>query len=133
MRKLPDERGYLFLVDRRDFMIISGAFNIYPTVVENVLSDHPAVREVAVVGAPHPEWGEAVVAAVMVKPGATVSAEELVAFCRDRLGRFEVPKHVEFVSFLPTGPSGKILKKEVRDWYRKDPARLPWASSSSQK
>lgn len=127
-----DQHGYLVLVDRRDFMIISGAFNIYPMVVENVVAGHPAVREVTVVGAPHPDWGEAVVAVVTLKPGATATAEELIAFCDGRLGRFEIPKHVEFVSSLPTGPSGKILKKEVKEWYLKAPGRLPWAPSSAQ-
>lgn len=127
-----DDGGRLVIVDRRDFLIISGAFNIYPMVVENVLAEHPAVREVAVVGAPHPEWGEAVVAVATLKPGATATAADLIAFCGDRLARFEIPKHVEFVSSLPMGPSGKILKKEIKQWYQHDPGRLPWAPSAQQ-
>jgi acyl-CoA synthetase (AMP-forming)/AMP-acid ligase II len=125
-----NDSGRLVLVDRRDFLIISGAFNIYPMVVENVVAEHAAVREVAVVGAPHPDWGEAVVAVVTLKPGKTATAEELIAFCGGRLGRFEIPKHVEFVPTLPTGPSGKILKKEVKQWFQNDPGRLSWASST---
>lgn len=122
-----DHEGYFYLVDRKEFLIISGGYNVYPVVVENVLVEHPGVHEAAVVGAAHPEWGEAVVAAVTLRQGAAVTAEQIIAFCRTRLGKWEVPKFVDIVAELPKGATGKLLKKEVRDWYRKDPDRLPWS------
>jgi acyl-CoA synthetase (AMP-forming)/AMP-acid ligase II len=124
-----DEAGFLYLVDRKEFMIISGGYNVYPVVVENVLAEHPAVREAAVVGASHPEWGEAVVAAVSLLPGLSASPEDLIGFCRSRLGKWEVPKFLEIVEDLPRGATGKLQKKTVKDWYR-DPARLPWPEAA---
>ena len=121
-----DAEGYLYLTDRKNFLIISGAANIYPSVVETVLAEHPAVREVAVIGAPHPEWGEAVVATVSLRDGAQAGAAELLEFCRPRLAKYEVPKHIEVVDDLPKGLTGKILKKNIQGWYKDDPARLPW-------
>jgi acyl-CoA synthetase (AMP-forming)/AMP-acid ligase II len=94
-----------------------------------VLAEHPAVREVAVVGAPHPDWGEAVVAIVSLKPGQTASAEDLLAFCKPRLGRFEQPKAVLFVDELPKGATGKIAKASLRDGLRADPSSLPWPAA----
>ncbi len=121
-----DADGYLYLTDRKKFLIITGGYNVYPVTVEAVLAEHPAVREVAVVGAPHPDWGEAVVAIVSLKPGQHASAEELQAFCKPRLGRFEQPKAVLFLDELPKGATGKIAKASLRDGLRADPARLPW-------
>lgn len=121
-----DERGYLYLGDRKKFLVVSGGYNVYPTVVENVLAEHPAIREVAVVGAPHPSWGEAVVAVVSLRPDEEATPEELVDFCRDKVGKWEVPKHVELVPELPKGPTGKLLKHELRDRFRRQPALLPW-------
>lgn len=121
-----DERGYLYLVDRKNFMIITGAFNVYPTVVEHVLAEHPAVNEVAVVGAAHPEWGEAVVAVVSLRPGTTATALQLIEFCRGRIATFEIPKHVEFLPKLPEGRTGKIDKKALVEFFRAHPERLPW-------
>jgi acyl-CoA synthetase (AMP-forming)/AMP-acid ligase II len=117
-----DERGYLYLVDRKKFMIITGAYNVYPVVVENVLAEHPAVREVLVVGAPDERWGEIVVAVVV--PHGEVPEDELMSFCRDRLATFEVPKRIVFVDQLPRGATGKLLKRVVRDWFR-EPADAP--------
>ncbi len=121
-----DAQGYLYLTDRKNFLIISGAANIYPSVVETALAEHPAVREVAVVGAAHPEWGEAVVATVSLKQGANASAAELLEFCRPRLAKYELPKHIEVVEDLPKGLTGKVLKKDIQGWYKTDPRRLPW-------
>jgi acyl-CoA synthetase (AMP-forming)/AMP-acid ligase II len=121
-----DPQGFVYVTDRKNFMIISGGYNVYPAVVENVLAEHPDVAEAAVVGAPHERWGEAVVAAVVAAPGRTPVADELIAFCVERLGRWEVPKLVETVSELPTGSTGKIQKSVVRQWYEEDPRRLPW-------
>jgi acyl-CoA synthetase (AMP-forming)/AMP-acid ligase II len=108
-----DEDGYLYLVDRKKFMIITGGYNVYPVVVENVLAEHPAVREAAVVGVPDERWGEAV-GALVVSDG-TVTGEDLMLFCTGRLARFEVPKHVVLVDRLPRGATGKVLKRAVRE------------------
>jgi acyl-CoA synthetase (AMP-forming)/AMP-acid ligase II len=121
-----DARRYLYLVDRKNFMIISGGYNVYPVVVENVLSQHPAVREVAVVGVPHPEWGEAVVAAVSLVPGGQASEEEVIAFCRGRVGLWEVPKAVLVLEDLPKGSTGKIQKKQIQQQLAEPSVRLPW-------
>lgn len=121
-----DVEGFLYLTDRAEFLIISGAINIFPHVVENVLSDHPAVNEVAVVGAPHPEWGEAVVAVVNLVPEQHATMEDLLAFCDGKLARFEKPKFIEFLDDIPKGVTGKILKKNLIDRYRTNPHLLPW-------
>ncbi|MEC9340886.1 MAG: AMP-binding protein [Pseudomonadota bacterium] len=122
-----DEHGYLYLTDRKNYLIITGAANVFPSSVETVLSEHPAVREVAVVGAPHPEWGEAVVAAVSLHDGRQATPEELTAFCREKLAGYEVPKHVEILDDLPKGITGKILKSTIQARYRKEGNKLPWA------
>ena len=121
-----DAEGYLYVLDRKNFMIISGGYNVYPAVVENALAEHRAVREVAVVGAPHPRWGEAVAALVTVHAGATVEPHELVEFGRARLAGWEYPKHVEIVDELPRGATGKMDRRSIRDRFRADPGRLPW-------
>jgi acyl-CoA synthetase (AMP-forming)/AMP-acid ligase II len=97
-------------------MIITGAYNVYPVVVENVVTEHPKVREACVVGIPDDRWGEAVCAVVVGERG--LSEEELLAFCRERLAKFEVPKRIDFVDELPRGATGKVLKRAVRDRYR---------------
>ena len=112
-----DEKGYLFLMDRSKDLIISGGENIYPREIEEVLVRHPAVREVAVVGAPDPKWGEAVTAVVATVPGGEVSEEELIDFCRERIASYKKPKRVDFVDELPKNNYGKILKRELRDRY----------------
>lgn len=114
---LLDERGYLFLLDRQKFMIITGAVNVFPTSVEAVISEHPDVEEVAVIGVPHPEWGEAVVAVIVRRPGhAWLTPDEIVHFCHDKLSRAETPKQVLFVQELPKTPNGKLRKNEIRAW-----------------
>jgi acyl-CoA synthetase (AMP-forming)/AMP-acid ligase II len=127
-----DELGYLYLVDRKSDMIISGGYNVYPVVVENVLDEHPAVREVAVMGVPHPEWGEAVVAAVALVPDEEATSEELIDFCRDKVGKWEVPKHVEIVEELPKGVTAKVQKHEVKAWFQDEPERLPWETGGQE-
>ena len=103
-----DAFGHIFLSDRKHFMIVSGGYNVYPAVVENVLAQHPAVAEVAVVGAPHPKWGEAVVAVVVrARDTADVTSEQLIAHCSASVGKWEVPKHVEFVEALPLEQPGR--------------------------
>lgn len=110
-----DTDGYLFLTDRKHDMIISGGENVYPTEVESVLLDHPAVSEVAVVGIAHEHWGETVQAVVALKPGQVVTAEELIEFSRTGLSDFKVPRSVRFVDELPKSSTGKILRRLVRN------------------
>ena len=109
-----DERGYLYIVDRKKDMIVSGGFNVYPRDVEDVISGHPAVAMVAVIGVPDAKWGEAVTAMVQLKPGATVDAEQLVAMVRDKKGKVQAPKHIQFISEMPRTAVGKIDKKVLR-------------------
>lgn len=122
-----DKNGYYFLVDRRKFMIISGGYNVYPVVVENVLAEHTAVREVSVIGAPHPEWGEVVTAVISLKNGQNVSSEELIEFVRPKIGKWEVPKYIEFIDDLPRGVTGKIDKISLRQRFKDSPDLLPWS------
>ena len=109
-----DEDGYLFLVDRKADMIVTGGENVYPKEVEDVLYQHPAVAMTAVVSAPDEKWGERVQAAVVLKPEQTVSSEELIAHCKARLAGYKCPKNIEFWERLPTTPVGKILRKDVK-------------------
>ena len=109
-----DEDGYLYIVDRLKDMIISGGFNVYAIEVEAALASHPAVMMAAVVGIPHPEWGEAVHAEVVLRPGATVEAAELIAHVKERLGSYKAPKSLVFVRKLPTSVVGKVLRRAVR-------------------
>jgi long-chain acyl-CoA synthetase len=115
-----DEDGYLFLCDRKADMIISGGVNIYPAEIENVLSEHPAVGDVAVFGIPHEEWGEEIKAVVEPAAGFTGGPElagELLEFTRARLARFKVPRSFDFVDELPRDPNGKLYKRRLRDQY----------------
>jgi long-chain acyl-CoA synthetase len=112
-----DERGFIFIKDRRHFMIISGGENVYPAEVENVLYRHPAVREAAVIGIPDPYWVERVHAVVVLKENAQTAEEDIVNFCRDHIAHYKAPKSVEFVESLPKNPQGKILKRELRSKY----------------
>ncbi len=122
-----DRRGYLYLLDRQKFLIITGAVNVFPATVEAVLAEHPAVEEVAVVGAPHPEWGEAVVAIVVRKPGfEEATAGDILTICRDRLSRPETPKHVVFVEALPKTSTSKVRKTDLKKWLAGPDAPLPW-------
>lgn len=109
-----DEEGYLFLVDRKADMIVTGGENVYPKETEDVLYEHPAVLECAVVSAPDKRWGERVQAVVVLKPGQKTTAEELIAHCKERLAGYKCPKAVEFWEHLPKTPIGKIMRKEVK-------------------
>jgi acyl-CoA synthetase (AMP-forming)/AMP-acid ligase II len=111
--------GYLYIQDRVKDMIISGGENIYPIEVENVLAMHPAVSDCAVIAVPDEKWGESVKACVVTKPGAQVSAEELIAYTRARLAHYKCPKSVDFMDVMPRNPTGKILKKFLREPYWK--------------
>ncbi len=109
-----DSDGYFFIVDRKKDMIIRKGFNVYPREIEEVLYEHPAVREAAVVGIPHHEFGEEIGAAVALKAGAQATPEELQAFVRERIAAYKYPRTVWFVDELPKGPTGKILKRELK-------------------
>ncbi|MEX2482104.1 MAG: long-chain-fatty-acid--CoA ligase [Gammaproteobacteria bacterium] len=114
-----DEQGYLYIHDRLKDMIVSGGENVYPAEVENAIFGHDAVADVAVIGVPDERWGEAVKAVVVLKPDAAVDAEAIIAYARTRIAGYKVPKSVDFVSALPRNPSGKILRRELRDPYWK--------------
>jgi fatty-acyl-CoA synthase len=117
-----DEDGYLYIHDRIKDMIISGAENIYPAEVESAICDHPDVAEAAVIGIPDDKWGEAVKAIVVMKPGKTATATDIINFSRERIAGFKTPKTVDFLPALPRNPSGKILRRELRApyWAGKD-------------
>lgn len=110
-----DADGFVTIVDRLHDMIVSGGFNVYPREVESALSKHPAVLESACVGRPDPEWGETVHAAVVLRPGMSVSVEELGRHCASLLAGYKKPRSFEFVEALPKNASGKILRRAVRD------------------
>ncbi len=112
-----DEAGYYYIVDRKKDLIISGGFNIYPGEIEQVIWSHEAVQDCAVIGVPDDKWGEAVRAVVELKRGKSVTAEELIALCKSRLGSVKAPKSVEFVEALPRSSVGKVLKKDLRAIY----------------
>ena len=110
-----DEKGYIYIVDRKRDMIVSGGENIYPREVEEILYRHPAVQEAAVIGIPDPYWVEKVHAIVVLKKGASLGGQELIDFCKQNLARFKAPKSVEFFDDLPKSPAGKILKRALRE------------------
>jgi long-chain acyl-CoA synthetase len=108
-----DADGRYFIVDRKKEMIIRGGYNVYPREVEEILYEHPAVREAAVIGIPHPELGEEVGAAVALKPGATTTESDVREFVKANIAAYKYPRHVWFVDELPKGPTGKILKRAI--------------------
>jgi len=112
-----DEDGYLYIHDRVKDMIVSGGENVYPAEVENVLMAHPAIADVAVIGVPHEKWGETGKAIVVVAPGREVTEAEIIAFAKERLATFKCPTSVEWMDVLPRNPSGKVLKKDLREPY----------------
>ncbi|HEX2097201.1 MAG TPA: long-chain fatty acid--CoA ligase [Solirubrobacterales bacterium] len=108
-----DEEGYFYIVDRKKDLIIRGGYNVYPREVEEVLYEHPKVREAAVVGIPHDEWGEEIGAAVVPHEGEELSAEEVSSYVKERIAAYKYPRVVWFLDALPKGPPGKILKREI--------------------
>jgi acyl-CoA synthetase (AMP-forming)/AMP-acid ligase II len=109
-----DRDGYIFLADRKEDKIITGGFNVYPAEVEAELAEHPALAECAVFAVPDPKWGEAIRAAVTLRPGASATPEELKEFCKERLAAFKVPKAFDVVEALPRTPVGKVLRRALR-------------------
>jgi long-chain acyl-CoA synthetase len=109
-----DDDGYYFIVDRKKEMIIRGGYNVYPREIEEVLYEHPAIVEAAVVGVPDSVLGEEVAAAVVLKPGATQSAEDIRDYVKREVAAYKYPRHVWLMDALPKGPTGKVLKREIR-------------------
>ncbi len=115
-----DEDGYLYLVDRKADMVISGGVNIYPAEIEDVLQTHPKILEAAVVGVPDPRWGEALLAFVVPRSGAEITLEEIVSFCEGKIARYKIPRKIQVVEELPKSPAGKVLKRVLREPFWKD-------------
>jgi long-chain acyl-CoA synthetase len=114
-----DADGYVYIHDRYKDLIVSGGENIYPTEIENVLSHYPGVVEVAVIGVPHPRWGETPKAFVVARSDIQLSEAQLMAFTRSRLAHYKCPTSIELVTALPRNASGKLLKREMRaNWLR---------------
>lgn len=112
-----DQDGFLYILDRKKDMIISGGENIYPAEVEDALLNHPKIADVGVIGYPHEKWGEAVKAVVVLKPRETLTEAELIEWCQGKIGRFKIPKSVVFADSIPRTPTGKILKRVLREQY----------------
>ena len=112
-----DEEGFIYIVDRRKDMIVSGGENIYPREIEEVLYHHHKIQDAAVIGVPDPIWGESVKAVVVLKKGEAMKGEEVIEYCKSYLGSYKKPRSVEFVNILPRNPSGKVLKNELRRRY----------------
>jgi acyl-CoA synthetase (AMP-forming)/AMP-acid ligase II len=112
-----DEDGYLYVMDRKKDMIISGGENIYPAEIEDSLRRHPKVADVGVIGFPHEKWGEAVKAILVLKEGKELTEEELIEWCQGKIGKFKIPKKVVFTDSIPRTPTGKILKRVLREQF----------------
>jgi len=112
-----DKNGYIYIQDRVKDMIVSGGENIYPAEVENALFQHPTVADAAVIGIPSEQWGESVLAFLVLHGDAKPETEELIEFCRSHLAGYKLPRHVEFVDILPRNASGKVLKNQLREPY----------------
>lgn len=118
-----DNSGYIYIVDRKKDMIISGGFNVYPNEVEHILNSHPAVQQSIVVGIPHEEWGESVHAEIILKVNQVITIEELVSFCKAEIASYKVPKTIKLVEELPTSGVGKVLRRKVREKYWENQVR----------
>jgi acyl-CoA synthetase (AMP-forming)/AMP-acid ligase II len=112
-----DEGGYLFITGRTKDLIIRGGENISPGEIEACLQDHPKIEDAAVIGVPDTEWGENVMAVVVLKPGETLTQEEIIQYCKERLASFKAPSEVALVDDLPRNPLGKVLKTDLRKTY----------------
>ena len=119
-----DDEGYLYIYDRVKDMIVTGGENVYPAEVENALFSHPAVADAAVIGVPDDKWGEAVKGLVVLKPGATATADEIIAHARSQIAGYKAPKTIDFIDALPRNPSGKVLRRELREPFWKGRERL---------
>jgi fatty-acyl-CoA synthase len=120
-----DDQGYVSIVDRKKDIIITGGENVASIEIEKAIYEHPAVLECAVIGVPDEKWGEVPAAIIVLKPGATLDVAELIEHARAKLAHFKVPKHVKFTEALPKGGTGKILKRELREGYKKELQAAP--------
>ena len=114
---MMDEDGFLYIMDRKKDMIISGGENIYPAEIEDILLSHPRIADAAVIGFADEKWGESIKAVVVLKPNERLTEEELIGWCQDKIGRFKIPKKVVFTDQIPRTPTGKILKRVLRDQF----------------
>jgi acyl-CoA synthetase (AMP-forming)/AMP-acid ligase II len=112
-----DEKGFIYIVDRKKDLVITGGENVYPREVEEILYRHPAVLEAAVIGVPDEKWVERVHAVIVLKERHTATSDEIINFCKQHLARYKAPRSVDFVTVLPKNPQGKILKREIREKY----------------
>jgi long-chain acyl-CoA synthetase len=110
-----DSEGYIYIVDRKKDMVISGGVNIYPREIEEVLAHLPAIHEIAVIGVPDPQWGERLRAFAVLRPGCTLTQEDIASFCRERLAAYKIPKELRLLEALPRNANGKVLKTELRN------------------
>jgi acyl-CoA synthetase (AMP-forming)/AMP-acid ligase II len=113
-----DDEGFLYIVDRKKDMIISGGVNIYPAEIEEVLLLHPCVLDAAVIGVPDEKWGESIKAVVVLREGKGATEAEIIEYCNEKLAGYKRPRSVDFVNELPRLPSGKLLKRELKEKYR---------------
>ncbi|WP_424991583.1 class I adenylate-forming enzyme family protein [Nocardia nova] len=111
------DNGYLYIVDRKRDLIVSGGFNVFPSEVEAAVAAVPGVQEVAVVGVPDPKWGETVLAVVVAEPGSTVTGTDVMDGCRAAIAGYKLPRRVEFVEELPKTSSGKLMRRDLRRTY----------------
>jgi acyl-CoA synthetase (AMP-forming)/AMP-acid ligase II len=111
------ENGYVYIVDRKRDLIVSGGFNVFPSEVEAAIAALSGVREVAVVGVPDPKWGETVLAVVVAEPGSSLTDRDVIEGCRAAIAGYKLPRRVEFVEELPKTSSGKLLRRDLRDAY----------------
>jgi acyl-CoA synthetase (AMP-forming)/AMP-acid ligase II len=121
-----DEEGFLYLTDRKNNLIITGSANVFPSMVENVLDEHPQIKEVAVVGVPHPDWDEAVVAVIIPTNKNEFDTDDILAFSKSKMAKFEVPKALVLIDDLPKGLTGKVLKKEIQAMFKDGRLSVPW-------
>jgi acyl-CoA synthetase (AMP-forming)/AMP-acid ligase II len=112
-----DEDGFLYIMDRKKDMIISGGENIYPAEIEDLLLSHPKITDSAVIGTPDEKWGEAVKGVVVLKEGESLTEAELIEWCQGKIGKFKIPKQVVFTDQITRTPTGKILKRVLRDQF----------------
>lgn len=110
-----DEEGFIYVIDRKKDMLISGGENIYPAEIEEVLYTHPDILECAVIGVPDETWGESVKAIIVLKPDRKISSEDIINYCKHYLASYKKPKEIEFVKVLPRNTSGKVLKQVLRN------------------
>lgn len=119
-----DEEGFLYIVDRKRDMIITGGENVYPREVEDVLYGHPDITEAAVIGVDDPKWGEAIKAVLVSRKGSSVSESDILSHCREKIAGYKIPKSIDFVESLPKNAAGKVLRKELRAQYKKTAATM---------